>query len=113
MTIANALFDDYPAAAAVVERLKDAGVPESDISIVANDKSLSKNEVVDDAADGAGIGAVLGGGAGLMTGIGIMAIPGLGPVVARRRDYEAEGWTRFDENAVASTRPVRAGETVI
>ena len=41
---------------------------------------------VDDRAEGAGagagIGAVLGGTAGLLAGLGIMAIPGLGPVVA-------------------------------
>jgi hypothetical protein len=30
----------------------------------------------------AGIGTVLGGGAGLLTGLGIMAIPGVGPIVA-------------------------------
>src|SRR5205085_10409881 len=31
---------------------------------------------------GAGIGGVLGGGAGLLAGLGMLAIPGLGPVVA-------------------------------
>lgn len=39
-----------------------------------------------DASDGAGTGAtlgtVLGGGAGLLAGLGLMAIPGVGPVVA-------------------------------
>ena len=34
------------------------------------------------AGTGAGIGTVLGGGAGLLTGLGIMAVPGVGPIVA-------------------------------
>ena len=33
-------------------------------------------------ATGAGIGGVVGGGAGLLAGLGLLAIPGLGPVVA-------------------------------
>ncbi|MET0970804.1 MAG: hypothetical protein ABWY18_16520, partial [Tardiphaga sp.] len=41
---------------------------------------------VDDRAEaagtGAGIGAGLGGAAGLLAGLGLLAIPGLGPVVA-------------------------------
>jgi hypothetical protein len=35
-----------------------------------------------DAAKGAGIGGALGGTAGLLAGLGLLAIPGLGPVVA-------------------------------
>jgi hypothetical protein len=35
-----------------------------------------------DAAAGAGLGAAVGGAGGLLTGLGIMAIPGVGPVVA-------------------------------
>ena len=41
---------------------------------------------VDDRAEGAGkgagIGAAIGGAAGLLTGLGLLAIPGVGPVVA-------------------------------
>jgi hypothetical protein len=37
---------------------------------------------VSDAAKGAGIGGALGGVAGLLAGLGLLAIPGLGPVVA-------------------------------
>lgn len=78
----NGLFDDHAAAVAAVERLKAAGIDESDISILANRPRVDKNEVVDDAADGAGIGAALGAGGGLLTGLGILAVPGLGPIVA-------------------------------
>jgi len=34
------------------------------------------------AAEGAGIGATVGGAAGLLAGLGMLAIPGIGPVVA-------------------------------
>jgi hypothetical protein len=39
-------------------------------------------EASDRAGTGASIGTVLGGGAGLLAGIGALAIPGVGPVVA-------------------------------
>src|SRR4029078_5806436 len=66
----------------------------SDISIVANnsdnwfgaDKKDRDRDGVDDRAEsagkGAGIGAGVGGTAGLLAGLGLLAIPGLGPVVA-------------------------------
>ncbi len=39
-------------------------------------------ETADGAAAGAGVGAVLGGLAGLLVGIGALAIPGIGPIIA-------------------------------
>src|SRR5205823_14198094 len=36
----------------------------------------------EDAGKGAGIGAAVGGVGGLLTGLGLLAIPGIGPVVA-------------------------------
>ena len=41
----------------------------------------NRTDTEEDAATGAGIGAVVGGAGGLLTGLGIMAIPGVGPVV--------------------------------
>src|SRR6202044_3420067 len=63
------------------------GIPDSDISMVANNaenwhKTDQPSNASGDAGVGAGIGAVAGGGAGLLAGLGIMAIPGVGPVVA-------------------------------
>jgi len=86
----SALFDDYAAASRAVERLKAAGFPENEISIVGKSGTQSTSATgttVDDPVDdgagqGATIGAVVGGGAGLLTGLGMMAIPGVGPVVA-------------------------------
>ena len=65
--------------------MEGAGVRSADISLVAN-KYVSREHAdvddVSDAAKGAGIGAALGGTAGLLAGLGLLAIPGLGPVVA-------------------------------
>ena len=89
------LYDSYADAQKAVRGLEAAGVPHSDISIVANnsdswygtDKKVDRDrDGVDDRAEGAGkgagIGAGLGGAAGLLAGLGLLAIPGLGPVVA-------------------------------
>src|SRR3954465_12170480 len=97
MTITiSRLYDTYSDAERAVSRLEAAGVPHSDISIVANNSdnwygsSTGKvdrdRDGVDDRAEGAGtgagIGAGLGSAAGLLAGLGLLAIPGLGPGVA-------------------------------
>ena len=87
MKTVTALFDSYEDAQDAVRDLEEIGVPESDISIVANNsddwyEAKEGSEAGEDAATGAGIGAVVGGAGGLLTGLGIMAIPGVGPVVA-------------------------------
>lgn len=89
------LYDNHSQAQSAVQRLESAGVPHSDISMVANnsdswfssDKKVDRDrDGVDDRAEGAGkgagIGAGVGGAAGLLAGLGLLAIPGLGPVVA-------------------------------
>lgn len=90
----TALFDDYEAAARAVDQLEASGIPHSDISIISNrtepgasalppiDKAAEPDEAIDSAGTGATVGTVLGGGAGLLAGLGLLAIPGLGPVVA-------------------------------
>ncbi|MBJ7401967.1 MAG: hypothetical protein JHD07_01130 [Bradyrhizobium sp.] len=95
-TTISRLYDNYSDAQQAVTRLESAGVPHSEISIVANNSDnwygSSSGKVdrdrdgTDDRAEGAGtgagIGAGLGGAAGLLAGLGLLAIPGLGPVVA-------------------------------
>lgn len=86
------LYDSYDAARQTVESLEAAGVPHSDISIVSNnaDNSLAASTtsaggtIPDDTRTGAGAttGTLVGGGVGLLTGLGLLAIPGVGPVVA-------------------------------
>lgn len=85
MKTVSRVYDTYAQARQAVSALESAGVPSKDISLVAN-KYVSADyadvDEVSDAATGAGIGGALGGGAGLLAGLGILAIPGLGPVVA-------------------------------
>jgi hypothetical protein len=84
-TIAR-LYDGYDDAAQTVRDLAAAGVPDADVSLVANnvDNRYVKEEsnAAPDAGTGAAVGSVLGGGAGLLAGLGLLAIPGVGPVVA-------------------------------
>lgn len=84
MKTITGLFDDYTDASAAVGALESAGVPSSDISIVSNnaDNRHGDSNAGEGAGTGAGIGAVVGGAGGLLTGLGLMAIPGVGPVVA-------------------------------
>lgn len=97
MATISRLYKDYDTGARVVAELERAGIPHSDISIIANnesgrfDRDGSKridrdadgtDDRAEGAAAGAGIGATLGGVAGLLAGLGLLAIPGIGPVVA-------------------------------
>jgi hypothetical protein len=97
------LYDDYATASQAVTQLERAGIPHSDISMVASnadnwysgDRKAGRDATgrvdrdrdgVDDraegAAAGAGMGAAVGGAVGLLAGLGLLAIPGIGPVVA-------------------------------
>ena len=81
----TAMFDKYSDATDAVTRLEAAGVPHSEISIVSNDaahKQYHDTDAGTGAGTGASLGTLLGGGAGLLAGLGLLAIPGLGPVVA-------------------------------
>lgn len=79
------VYDNYPAAERAVRQLESIGVASSDISLIANKHVSDRYENADDnsgAGTGASVGAAVGGGAGLLAGLGMLAIPGLGPVVA-------------------------------
>jgi hypothetical protein len=85
MRTITGLFDTRDQADDAVRSLKDAGVSSDDISIVANNADGSYDgdgDVAEDAGAGAGIGAAVGGAGGLLAGLGALAIPGIGPVVA-------------------------------
>jgi hypothetical protein len=86
MRVITALFDTYEDAALAIRALRDLGVRSEDISIIANNAEgyvvADEDEVAEDAGAGAGIGALLGGAGGLLAGLGAIAIPGLGPVLA-------------------------------
>ncbi len=85
MRTVTGLFDDYSDASTAVSALESAGVSSGDISIVSNNvdkRHGNQSNAAAGAGTGAGIGAVVGGAGGLLTGLGLMAIPGVGPVVA-------------------------------
>ncbi len=92
------LYDDHDDAVHVVQSLEQTGVPHADVSLVANNvdarhgadggsgTGLTSGDPEQGASTGGGTGAtlgtVLGGGAGLLAGLGMLAIPGVGPIVA-------------------------------
>ncbi|HEX6386437.1 MAG TPA: hypothetical protein VF177_17335 [Anaerolineae bacterium] len=85
------LFDNLSDAHEVVEDLMDAGFTRDDISLVARDRGAeyatyldedADEEVAEATATGAIAGGAIGGIAGLLVGLGALAIPGVGPVVA-------------------------------
>ena len=76
-------------ATTIVDELKAAGFSNNDISVLFPDKTGTKDfaheqqtKAPEGAATGAGTGGVLGGALGWLVGIGALAIPGLGPLVA-------------------------------
>lgn len=83
MRTVTGVFDDYSDARSAVTKLEAAGIPSNDISIVSNKAGrVHRSGVAEDAVIGAGIGAAVGGAGGLLTGLALMAIPGVGAAVA-------------------------------
>ncbi|GIP39445.1 hypothetical protein J31TS4_27250 [Paenibacillus sp. J31TS4] len=83
------VFETEQEASRAIEALKNEGFRTEDISVVAKDKneveSLSEETKVkglDGAATGMTAGGVLGGVTGLMAGLGALAVPGVGPLLA-------------------------------
>lgn len=81
MRVVTGLFDDYSTAKKTVNELEEAGINSDDISIVSHNANEDSN-AAEGAGVGAGIGAAVGGAGGLLAGLGLLAIPGVGPVVA-------------------------------
>ncbi len=86
MRTITAHFDRHSDARRAVEKLEKAGIDDKHISIISNKNGEleveNENNAAKGAGTGAGIGAVAGGVGGLLTGLGLIAIPGVGPVVA-------------------------------
>lgn len=97
------LFNSHTDAIAAIEDLERAGFPHERISLVSNNADNwheghrhgsgsdgplgdrnrdGENDVADGAGKGATTGGLIGGAGGLLAGLGMLAIPGLGPVVA-------------------------------
>lgn len=87
-----ALFRDFTSAEQAVRELENQGFSRDDISLMSRDQShYSKTgetthergtHAEEGAAAGAGTGAVIGGIGGLLVGLGLLAIPGIGPLLA-------------------------------
>jgi hypothetical protein len=84
-----AFFDNFDSAQTAVHELVNNGFRREDISLVASDQEnrfsgarTGADDATSGAAGGAGVGAVLGGLTGLLVGLGALAIPGIGPVIA-------------------------------
>lgn len=91
------LYKNLQDAQNAVQSLIDNGFSRNDISLVAGDKEgkysefiekgerredMEGQDLTEGTVAGAGIGAVVGGLGGLLVGLGALAIPGIGPVLA-------------------------------
>src|SRR5213083_2087206 len=73
----------------IVKRLQSSGFPNSEISILLPDREgkhdighVKATKAPEGATTGAATGGVTGGVLGLLAGIGALAIPGVGPLIA-------------------------------
>src|SRR5215510_3441135 len=83
------LVDSEIQADAIVESLRRAAFSNDDISVLLPDKSGRRDfaherstKAPEGAATGASTGGVVGGVLGWLVGMGTLAIPGLGPMIA-------------------------------
>jgi hypothetical protein len=88
-TAAFGIYTSRSGAEEAVDALKAAAFRNTDISVLLPQNEGTKDfahekqtKAPEGAATGAGTGAVLGGTLGWLTGIGALAIPGLGPLIA-------------------------------
>jgi hypothetical protein len=84
-----AIFHSRDSVDKAVNALKKAGFRDSDVSVLFPDRQSSQDfahekatKAPEGAATGTATGALLGGTLGWLVGIGSLAIPGIGPVVA-------------------------------
>ena len=83
------LFRDQPSAELAIQSLKAAGFSEKRIGVAVRDRAQQEaitegtgTQAAEGAAAGAMGGGVVGGVIGLLAGVGALAIPGIGPVIA-------------------------------
>jgi hypothetical protein len=88
-TAAFAIFPTRTAAESAVDQLTTAGFSNDDVSVLMSDKQGSKDfatekntKAPEGTVTGVGVGGVVGGTLGLLAGIGALAIPGVGPLIA-------------------------------
>jgi hypothetical protein len=83
------VYQSEQEAIAAIEDLQKWGYDKSEISVIGKDRNdldsvteQTGTAVEDTAATGAITGGAVGGATGLLAGLGALAIPGIGPIVA-------------------------------
>jgi hypothetical protein len=86
---AISLVDTEDQAETIVGKLRNAGFSENDISVLFPDKGSTREfahkketKMPEGATIGASTGGAVGGVLGLLAGIGSLAVPGVGPLIA-------------------------------
>jgi hypothetical protein len=88
--VAYGIYPDRASFEKALDSLRAAGFRNSDVSAILPERDQTTRDLAHEintkapegAAAGAGAGAVLGGVLGWLVGIGALAIPGIGPLVA-------------------------------
>jgi hypothetical protein len=88
--VAYGIYPDRDSFDSAIEALRAAGFRNSDISVILPERDRTTRDLAHEIntkapegiATGAGSGAALGGVLGWLVGIGTIAIPGVGPLVA-------------------------------
>jgi hypothetical protein len=88
-TAAFGIFPNRASAEAAVDQLTAAGFSNQDISVLMPDSASSREfatekntKLPEGTTTGVGVGGAVGGTLGLLAGIGALAIPGVGPLIA-------------------------------
>jgi hypothetical protein len=88
-TAAYAIFPSRVEAETAVNELTRAGFSSQDVSVLMSDRSGTRDfatekntKAPEGTTTGAGVGGTIGGTLGLLAGIGAIAIPGVGPLIA-------------------------------
>lgn len=88
-TAAFAIFPSRSSAETALNALTSAGFSSQDVSVLMADKSGTRDfatekntKAPEGTTTGAGVGGTIGGTLGLLAGIGAIAIPGVGPLIA-------------------------------
>ncbi len=88
-TVVYGIYGSRTAAENAVDTLKSDGFVSSDVSVLMTDDTSTRDfahekhtKAPEGAAAGVGTGALLGGALGWLAGIGALAIPGVGPLIA-------------------------------
>jgi hypothetical protein len=88
-TAAFGIYKDRAIAETAVDRLLAEGFSNQDVSVLMSDNSGSKDfatekntKAPEGTTTGVGVGGAVGGTLGLLAGIGALAIPGVGPLIA-------------------------------